>query len=142
VDASVIVKWYVLENERAQALQLRDDYLDGKVKLVSPAIMPFEVLNVIRHAQRGMKSTTLASIASSIQLYGIALYGFEDGYTKILAETSVDNDITIYDACYVALANYLDSVLYTADKRLIDMLNIQSKEHVKDIASYKLDKTK
>jgi predicted nucleic acid-binding protein len=136
IDASVVVKWFVLDDGREQALKLRDDYLEGTIRLASPAIMPAEVLNAVRYCMNSLKPDTLKEIATSLELYGIKRYALDGDYAKLLVETSMDNDITIYDATYVALAKYLNTTLYTAEDELISMLGKEYKKYVKHISSY------
>ncbi len=40
-DASVVAKWYLLEEDREEALKLRDDYLNGLVQISVPSILHF-----------------------------------------------------------------------------------------------------
>ena len=42
VDASVIAKWYLKEEWREEALSLRRDYVEGKISLTAPAVMPLK----------------------------------------------------------------------------------------------------
>ncbi|MGB9760741.1 MAG: type II toxin-antitoxin system VapC family toxin [Thermoproteota archaeon] len=47
VDASVIVKWFVEEENSDKAIKIRDKYIEGEIKLVAPKIITFEVLNAL-----------------------------------------------------------------------------------------------
>ncbi|MGB9895581.1 MAG: type II toxin-antitoxin system VapC family toxin [Thermoproteota archaeon] len=47
VDASVIVKWFVEEENSDNAIKIRDKYIEGEIKLVAPEIITFEVLNAL-----------------------------------------------------------------------------------------------
>jgi len=49
VDASVAVKWYVGEEDRDKALDVREDYLEGKIDLASPALVLYELFNALRY---------------------------------------------------------------------------------------------
>jgi len=44
VDASVVVKWFVYEGNSDKALEIRDEYISGELKLIAPEIINFEVL--------------------------------------------------------------------------------------------------
>jgi len=48
----------------------------------------------------------------------------------------LENDITIYDASYVALAKYLQTVVYTSDQNLIIELKENFRGYVKHIKDY------
>ena len=136
VDASVVVKWYVVEEHRERALKLRDDFIDGKIKLAAPAIMPFEVLNAVRYSKRTIEAETLKAVAESLALYGFELYSIRDRYAELVVEVALDNDITIYDASYVALAKHLRTVVYTADRELIAGLSGEYRDLARDIREY------
>lgn len=136
VDASVVVKWYVVEEHRERALELRDDFIGGRVRLAAPAIMPFEVLNAVRHSKRDIEAETLKAVAESLSLYGIELHRIRGRYAELVVEAALDNGITIYDASYAALAMHLGAVLYTADRELIGSLSGEYRALVMDIREY------
>jgi len=46
IDASVAVKWFVEEHGTQKALELRDRYIDGELKLIAPQLFPYEVLGL------------------------------------------------------------------------------------------------
>jgi len=135
-DASVIVKWFLVEAHRDDAIRLRDDFVGGKLSLASPAVMPFEVMNAVRFSKRSMDVTRLKSVGKSLSFYGIALYHLKGDYLDLSAEVSSRNDVTIYDGSYVALAEQLGTVLYTADQALLDSLTPKDRKHVEHIAKY------
>ena len=136
VDASVVVKWYILEEDRSQALKIREDYIDGLVELAAPALMPFEVLNAIRYSSDGLDYGKLAEIAESLSLYGFELHHLEGEYARLTASIALENGITVYDASYVALAKVLDTTLYTADERLLGKLKGDHSGVVRSLAEY------
>ncbi|MEM0094052.1 MAG: type II toxin-antitoxin system VapC family toxin [Thermofilum sp.] len=136
VDASVVAKWFIAEKGREKAVKLRDDYVDGKVRLHAPALMPFEVLNAVRFSRRDVKADVLKAVAESLALYGIQLHQLSGRYAELVVEVALENGITIYDASYVALAKYLGAVLYTADQKLIESLNSEYRVLVKSIGEY------
>jgi len=51
-DASVVAKWFLEEADSEPARRLRDDFLEGIVRLRAPSILPFEVLNALRFHPR------------------------------------------------------------------------------------------
>jgi len=135
-DASVIVKWFLREEWRDNAINLRNDYVEGRVDLVAPCIMPFEVLNAIRYSRKDMESETLEGIAESLSLYGIKLYDLRGEYVKKAVRLSIEKNITVYDASYLALAIELKAKLYTADEKLIDKLGKENRKYVRHIKTY------
>jgi len=136
IDASIVAKWYIAEDLREYALRIRDDYIDGKFKLSAPSLMPFEVLNAARHARKDVNSKVLMEVAESLTFYGIKLYELQGAYSKETVETTLENGITIYDASYVALAKYLQTIMYTSDRNLIANLKKDYREYVKHLEDY------
>ena len=47
VDASVIVKWFVEEEGSNKSLKLRDQYIEGSIRIIAPELMVFEALNAL-----------------------------------------------------------------------------------------------
>jgi len=136
VDASVVVKWFLIEEFREQAIHLRNDYIEGKTELISPAIMPFEVLNAIRYSSKRIKRDQLEGVGKSLLHYGIKLLSINEERLLETTEIAIEEDITIYDAAYVAIAKMMQTNLYTADMQLINKLSDASKSFVKHIGAY------
>lgn len=136
VDASVVAKWYLIEEWRPHAISLRNDYVEGKINLIAPSIMPFEVLNAIRFGKKDLEAEVLEGIAESLSLYNIKLYDLKGEYARKVAKLSIDAGITVYDASYLALAIDSRTTLYTADEKLIEKLDKESKKRVKHIRNY------
>jgi len=136
VDASVIAKWYIIEDLRENALKIRNDYIDGRLRLSTPFLMPFEVLNAARYARKDISPKELREVAESLTLYGIKFYELRGEYARETVEVALENEITIYDACYVALAKYLQTVMYTSDQNLIIELKENFRGYVKHIKDY------
>jgi predicted nucleic acid-binding protein len=136
VDASVVAKWYLREEWRPNAISLRNDYVEGKINLIAPSIMPFEVLNAIRFSKKDLEAEVLEGIAESLSLYNIKLYDLKGEYARKVAKLSMDAGITVYDASYLALAIDSRTTLYTADEKLIEKLDKESKKRVKHIRNY------
>lgn len=50
LDASVAVKWFSREEEESDpALKLRDEHLAGRMTLIFPDLLIYEVSNALRH---------------------------------------------------------------------------------------------
>lgn len=133
VDTSVVIKWYIPETHHEQARMLRDEYLDGTFDLVAPALMPFEAINALRYSGH-YGGVRLEEASESLLEYGIDLVGFDK--TGPVAEVANDLDITLYDASYIALAQKLDTKVYTADESLLSDLEGDYSEVAEHIRTY------
>lgn len=138
-DASVVVKWIIPEDYTEDALRLRDDFLDGKVDVHAPSILLLEIASALRKyylrgfIDRDRAERALKLIASSeIKLHEIDL----EVALKSL-KMSLDYDVTVYDATYIALALSLNATMYTADDRLLTNQKILELKVVKHIREYR-----
>lgn len=136
VDASVIAKWFLIEAQSDHAEAMRDDYVGGKLTLAAPDILPYEVLNAVRFSKKSIGMSELRLLGRSLILYGIQLRRMAGEYLELTLQVSLRSGITVYDASYVALAEELRSVLYTADEQLIDGLSREDKSFVKHLSEY------
>jgi len=121
VDASVVVKWFVEEEYSREARMLRDAYIAGLLDLAAPSLLPYEVLNALRYS-RLYTASELREIARILDDYQFTLHQLSGTYAEETAALAHEKDLTVYDAAYVALAERLGTVLYTADERLLRKL--------------------
>ena len=117
-DASVVSKWFLPERDSPEAIALRDAHIDGKVRILSPDLLPFEVLNVIRH-KSGVGRGQLAGAARDLFDYQLVLVRPTAEMLSGALERAYESNLTVYDACYLALADAHDCPLVTADGRLL-----------------------
>ncbi len=94
--------------------------------------MPYEVLNALKYT--GMfTEEELTMAARSLSLYGFRLYSLSGKLAEKTVEVAVQNDVTVYDASYVALAEELNSKLYTADEKLIERVDKDFVLHISEL---------
>ncbi|OYT56884.1 MAG: PIN domain nuclease [Desulfurococcales archaeon ex4484_217_2] len=118
VDASVVAKWFLEEKFSSKALELRNDYIRGLIRIVAPSLLEFEVLNALKYS--GVYNVDeLEEIGVSLNKYGFELYELESVLKELTIKIAFEHNVTIYDASYVALAQHLNTVLYTADNELV-----------------------
>lgn len=113
VDASVIAPALADDDEDGERARSR---LQGE-RLTAPEVLDLEVVSVIRKA--------FASGALSRRRAGLALADLIDleleriSHRRILARIwELHENLTPYDAAYVALAETINATLVTADRRL------------------------
>jgi predicted nucleic acid-binding protein len=113
VDASVIAPALADDDEDGERARSR---LQGE-RLTAPEVLDLEVVSVIRKA--------FASGALSRRRAGLALADLIDldleriSHRRMLARIwELHENLTPYDAAYVALAETIDATLVTADRRL------------------------
>ncbi len=118
LDASVLAKAVVAEHDSDHALKLLEAHSEGKIELVAPALILYEVGNVLwRHK---MDAKTLCTYLTHLLSLGIELLDLHREQ-KILVdacELSKTRGITFYDASYLAVAKARNIKLVTVDEEL------------------------
>ena len=135
VDASVIVKWFVEEEGSDKSLKLGDRYIEGEIRIIAPELMIFETLNALYY-KRLFSEEELKQISEALEAYSFTLYPLRGNYASRAVEVAFKNDITIYDASYIALAIIRNTQMYTADEKLMRKLKHRYQKYVKSIKDF------
>ncbi|HUG38881.1 MAG TPA: PIN domain-containing protein [Longimicrobiales bacterium] len=116
VDASAVLE-VLLQTERGRALEGR---LFGGEVLNAPHLLDLDVAQVLRrHTRRGVVGASRGEGAlRDFQDLRIERYPHHPFLGRIWA---LRENVTAYDAAYLALAEALDAPLVTADRKLADV---------------------
>lgn len=89
----------------------------GERSLVAPELLPTEASNVLRRLERAGDISTLEATSAhrDLQRLDVELFPFAPCADRVWA---LRNNVTSYDAWYVALAELLDCPLVTLDRRI------------------------
>lgn len=119
VDASVVIKWYVEENDWEAARGL----LASTAALHAPELLQAECANTLWKKVR-RKNLELADALAILREVLMAPIGLHPSADVIDAawHLATAADRTVYDALYAALAIAVDCPLVTADSRLVNAL--------------------
>ena len=135
VDASVAVKWFVDEDGSDKARRLRDNFLVGRVDLIAPDLLRYEVASAFRyHPVARTNASTVAGAIEAIENYQILINPTREAWSKAV-QLCFESKISPYDAIYIGLSQALKLPLVTADERLINSLNAEQSKRVKSIAA-------
>lgn len=123
IDASVLVKWFLHENEpdRERALALRDRHIAGQSTIIIPEFALLEVLNAIRFSPKGDEEDGETALEALHDLH----LDIRPGDVNVLRKANAiawAYKITIYDALYVGLAEQVGYPLITADDVMVKKL--------------------
>jgi predicted nucleic acid-binding protein len=132
IDASVVVKWFIEENDSDKALLLRDRFIGGKIELYVPTLLYFEVLNALKYSQL-FKPSELEDAGESLENYGFKVIMIKDEIRKYMINAAIDYNLSIYDASYLGLSMGLDKLFCTADEKIIKKLPPIMKKKVKSL---------
>lgn len=128
IDASVIVKWFLNEENSEKALKIREDHILEKTILIIPELTFIEILNALKY--KGANVQRLLDVNKS-------LWGMQFKVEKINSfildkaiENAIKYNITIYDSLYVTIAQIYGTSLITADKELLKIPNSISLDNI------------
>jgi predicted nucleic acid-binding protein len=113
IDASVIAKALVTDDDEGDQLRER---LRGE-QLVAPEVVDVEVMSTLRRAARAKRLDQRRSAQALADLAALPLQRVP--HLPLLGRVwELRDNLSAYDACYVALAEALGAVLLTADGRI------------------------
>lgn len=117
LDASVVLKWFLEEEQAEKALAYRQSHLSGEICLVATPLLAFEVSNALC-TKSGVGREMLLSALEVFYLTGIEEYPFDGRLARETVVLARKYKVSVYDASYVALARFLGCQFVTADEKL------------------------
>ena len=122
IDASLMVAWLVPSQRSAPVEAVWLAYAQGEDEFIAPPLLPAETLSAIRRlASRGMLSqeeaTGLVADFLSLSIPTPTPTGL---YQRAYDLATKYHRSTVYDTCYLALAEFLSCEFLTLDRRLYD----------------------
>ena len=123
VDASVIVKWFLQNQEadRDRALALRDLHISRRSTIFVPNFVLLEVLNAVRFSPKAMEEDGELALEALQDLH-LETKPSEFDLLRKANAIAWAYKITICDALYVALAEQVGYPLITADEVMVKKL--------------------
>jgi predicted nucleic acid-binding protein len=137
VDASVVVKWLLVEPHTPKARDLYRDSLAAADPIAAPRLLPFEIANVLRQRMRrtGMPLADARQLMAQFFGFTISLVEPPDLYDRALELAEIRALPAAYDAHYLALAEHHGCTLWTDDQRLSRLVG-GTLGYVSPIANY------
>ena len=124
------MKWFVPEEEADSARKLKREYEQGKNDILSPQLILFEVANALRyHPVVRMSEVDLATAIEALRDMAITVEMYREVWVETF-ELSRTEEISIYDAVYLGLAELSQARFVTADHKLRDGLSDTLKQNV------------
>ena len=118
LDANVIAKWFIEEENTDKAIKIRDNFVAGKLAILEPTLLIYELGNVFwKHPVKSpedVESDFKALFEIGLEFCTVR----EPVFLKNVFEHGRKFGITFYDAVYVTLAEKEDCKLITADAKL------------------------
>lgn len=116
VDASVVLKWVLPEDNRVFAAAILDDYEAERLHLFAPPTLVHEIASALARRQR-RKLLTVTAAATAFEFLRARLplpAGGEELVAKAM-DLALRQDVSYWDALYLALAIEYRCDLVTAD---------------------------
>lgn len=121
-DASVVVKWFIEEEHRDKAVEIRNKFVNGDIQIITPDLILYELANALRYNPSFNVSDVCEAIESIYEL-GILILEPQPEIFGFAINISFSKNISFYDAYYVALSQYSKFNFVTADKKLYEKIN-------------------
>jgi len=124
VDASVIVAWFIPgEPWSVKARRLRDNYVDGRVKLYAPSILIYELNNSLWKAVRRSLMSVDTALACVEAFSKISPELIQLDFSRQLEALKIasEEDVSFYDSAYIVTARATSSTLVSADSDMISV---------------------
>ncbi len=114
VDASVAIKWFIPEIHSEAALRLRN----SRFRLHVPALMTLELGNVLAKKIRRGELTRAEGDVVLKELKQLPLQRHADERLFPAAyQLALDTQRSVYDCLYLAVAEAVDGIMITADRK-------------------------
>ena len=128
VDASVAAKWILAEEHSDLALALLSDCKRAWVRMLAPALLPIEAASIVRtRILRGQFTIEEARKALSALILLEITISADPALSYLALDVACSYQLrSIYDSHYVALAMREGCDLWTADKKLVDIIIAQA----------------
>jgi predicted nucleic acid-binding protein len=124
LDTSVAVKWFVPEGDSEKALGLRRAQETRELQLYAPEVLLMELANTLRYSSEFSAEEIVEALETPFEL-NILLVPFSLDALNSAVTLSQENDLAVYDAYFLALAQAMEIPLITADRKMLSRLTAQ-----------------
>lgn len=134
VDASVIYKWLIDEDEPATAISrsILDAFLNKKLNVIVPDILLYELGNIFSFKTK-LEESDIRLIWEKFTLFHLPVYTPNAEFIKRSIDFSKKYKVSVYDASYAVLAMEKKCDLITADEKFVKQVHL---DFVKTLAEY------
>ncbi len=113
IDASVVVKWIVTEEDSDRAASWQS------LPLAAPEFLLIELASILWKKARQGQVTPAQALAGLAQVEAVIELFPTRGLEARALEIGIELKHSIYDCLYLALAEMLQAKIVTADKKLV-----------------------
>ena len=124
LDTSVVVKWFVPEEDSEKALSLRRAQEDRELQLYAPEVLLMELANALLYSSEFSAGEIIKALETPFEL-NILLIPFSLDALNLSVTLSMAHNLTVYDSYFLALAQVMEIPLITADQRMLSRLTAE-----------------
>ncbi len=138
IDANVLIKAYIPENQSEKAEEIFNDAVKGSLFLIAPDLIFPEIGNILwkKHRLDELTEIEVKEISKEILSLPLKIEASKP-LINLAIELSLLYDITVYDALYFSLALSFDTKLITADMKLVNKLKTsEHKQYIEWLGEY------
>lgn len=124
LDTSVVVKWFILEEDSEKAANLRQAHGRDELLLHAPDILLMELANALRYSPL----VSAGEIPQALRLFSnleIAIVPFDLDVLISSISLSQEHDLAVYDTYFLALAQAIEIPLITTDRKMLSRLTAE-----------------
>lgn len=121
IDANIALKWYYQEADSPQALQLREQIINGQIFAIVPFLLFVEVANVLV-ARRKIPAAVVNRVLDDLAALPMEVVPYHHTMAKAAVALADQHRLSVYDGLYVALAQQTNIQLLTEDTALLGAL--------------------
>lgn len=126
LDTSVILKWYLEEEDSDKALYYRTEYLNNHIDITVPDLILYEVSIALKY-NRDYIINDIKLVIESLFLSKINIVSPTVELISLAIEYANYFDVSIYDSTYLALSSLLDFQFITADEKFYKKIIVKNK---------------
>lgn len=120
IDTSVVVKWFSEnENETENAVQLRQQLLDGFCSITVPDLLIYELANALKHNPNLTMKEVKAALDSVFDM-DIDIRKTDGLVVAHAIDIAFRFRVTVYDAYFMALSQIEKKPFITADYKFLE----------------------
>lgn len=118
LDASVVIKWFIDEENSDKAILYLDAISENQLIIIVPSLLFYEVGNFFVSKKIGTDRTREAMLTLddlSLVIEDVGLQCFRKIY-----QNSIEYQLSFYDATYITLQQNINCEFVTADRKLFE----------------------
>ena len=130
IDASVVVKWFVDEDESDKARLIRDHFVEGRLRLIAPDLLKYEVASALRyHPIAQIDPPYMITAIDAIENYQFLIKPSREAWTRAI-HFFHEFEISPYDAIYLGLSHATNRPLLTGDMKLVGAITPETRRMI------------